>query len=224
VLDEADACPDTPAGERVDAKGCPLPKDADGDGVADPTDACPDTPKGTKVDAKGCPPDSDADGVTDDVDACADTPPGTQVDAKGCPLDSDGDRVSDAADKCPNTPAGVEVDADGCGVLVGVNFETGKAVLTPESAAILDKVVQSLVARDSVRVEIVGHTDNTGSLSVNRRLSKARAEAVRKYLIAHGVSEDRLTARGAGPDEPLASNDTEEGRAQNRRVELRRTN
>jgi OOP family OmpA-OmpF porin len=224
VLDEADACPDTPAGERVDAKGCPLPKDADGDGVADPTDACPDTPKGTKVDAKGCPPDSDADGVTDDVDACADTPPGTQVDAKGCPLDSDGDRVSDAADKCPNTPAGVEVDADGCGVLVGVNFETGKAVLTPESAAILDKVVQSLVARDSVRVEIVDHTDNTGSLSVNRRLSKARAEAVRKYLIAHGVSEDRLTARGAGPDEPLASNDTEEGRAQNRRVELRRTN
>jgi OOP family OmpA-OmpF porin len=224
VTDEADACPDTPAGERVDAKGCPLPKDADGDGVVDPSDKCPDTPKGTKVDATGCAPDSDGDGVTDDVDACADTPPGTKVDAKGCPLDSDGDRVSDTADKCPNTAAGLEVDADGCQVLVGVNFETGKAVLTPESEAILDRVAQSLVQRDSVRVEVVGHTDNTGGIAVNRRLSKARAEAVRKYLVSHGVSADRLTARGAGPDEPLAPNDTPEGRAQNRRVELRRTN
>jgi outer membrane protein OmpA-like peptidoglycan-associated protein len=224
VFDEADACPDTPAGERVDPKGCPLPKDADADGVADPTDACPDTPKGTKVDPKGCPPDSDGDGVSDDLDACADTPQGTKVDAKGCPLDSDSDRVSDTADKCPNTAAGLEVDADGCQVLIGVNFETGKAVLTPESAAILDRVAQSLVARDTVRVEVVGHTDSTGSISVNRRLSTARAEAVRKYLVSQGVSEDRLTARGAGPDEPLASNDTAEGRAQNRRVELRRTN
>lgn len=224
VLDEADACPDTPAGTQVDAKGCPPPKDADGDGVVDPSDACADTPKGTKVDAKGCPLDTDGDGVSDDTDACADTPPGTKVDAKGCPLDTDADRVSDAVDKCPNTPSGLEVDADGCQVLIGVNFETGKAVLTPESSAILDRVAESLVARDTVRVEVVGHTDSTGSARVNRRLSTARAEAVRKYLVSKGVAEDRLTARGAGPDEPLAPNDTEEGRAQNRRVELRRTN
>ncbi len=224
VTDDVDACPDTPAGEQVDAKGCPPPKDADGDGVVDPADACPDTPKGTKVDAKGCPLDSDGDGVSDDTDACADTPPGTKVDATGCAPDSDGDKVSDDVDKCPNTPAGLEVDADGCQVLIGVNFETGKAVLTPESSSILDRVVQSLVDRPSVQVEVVGHTDSTGSISVNRRLSKARAEAVRKYLVSHGVGEDRLTARGAGPDEPLASNETAEGRAQNRRVELKRTN
>jgi outer membrane protein OmpA-like peptidoglycan-associated protein len=236
VTDDADACADTPAGEQVDAKGCPLPKDADGDGVADPTDACPDTPKGTKVDAKGCPVDADGDGVPNDSDACADTPAGEQVDAKGCPLpkDGDGDGVNDDADRCPSTPSGVEVDAEGCQVLFeptkktlileGVNFETGKSALTPESETILNGVAESLVANDTIRVEVVGHTDNTGSLALNRRLSQARAEAVRQYLISKGVAEDRLRARGMGPDQPVASNRTAEGRAQNRRVELRRLN
>ena len=236
VMDDADACPDTPAGEQVDAKGCPVPKDADGDGVADPNDACADTPQGTKVDAKGCPLDSDGDGVNDDADACADTPAGEQVDDKGCPLpkDGDGDGVNDDADRCPSTPAGVEVDAEGCQVLFepakktlileGVNFETGKSTLTPASEAILNGVAESLVANDSIRVEVVGHTDNTGSLALNRRLSLARAEAVRQYLASRGVAEDRLRARGLGPDQPVASNRTSEGRAQNRRVELRRLN
>ena len=236
VADDADACADTPAGEQVDAKGCPLPKDADGDGVNDDTDACADTPKGDEVDEKGCsvPKDADGDGVNDDVDACADTPSGTQVDEKGCPRDTDGDGVNDAADRCPSTPSGMEVDAEGCQVLFepakktlileGVNFETGKSTLTPESEAILNGVAESLVANDSIRVEVVGHTDNTGSLALNRRLSLARAEAVRQYLASHGVAEDRLRARGLGPAEPVASNRTPEGRAQNRRVELRRLN
>jgi outer membrane protein OmpA-like peptidoglycan-associated protein len=234
VTDDVDACADTPAGEQVDAKGCPLPKDADGDGVTDPTDACADTPKGTKVDAKGCPADADADGVPNDADACADTPAGEQVDAKGCPLpkDGDGDGVNDDADRCPSTPSGVEVDAEGCQVLFeptkktlileGVNFETGKSTLTPESETILNGVAESLVANDSIRVEVVGHTDNTGSMAVNRRLSLARAQAVRDYLASKGVAEDRLRARGMGPDQPVTSNRTAEGRAQNRRVELRR--
>ena len=236
VFDDVDACADTPSGEQVDPKGCPLPKDADGDGVADPTDACADTPTGTKVDAKGCPLDSDGDGVNDDADACADTPAGEQVDAKGCPLpkDGDGDGVNDDADRCPSTPSGVEVDAEGCQVLFeparktlileGVNFETGKSTLTPESETILNGVAESLVANDSIRVEVVGHTDNTGGLALNRRLSQARAEAVRQYLASRGVAEDRLRARGMGPDQPVASNRTAEGRAQNRRVELRRLN
>jgi outer membrane protein OmpA-like peptidoglycan-associated protein len=236
VTDDVDACPDTPAGEQVDAKGCPPPKDADGDGVADPSDACADTPKGVEVDAKGCPLDADGDGVNDDVDACADTPAGEQVDAKGCPLpkDGDGDGVNDDADRCPSTPSGVEVDAEGCQVLFeparktlileGVNFETGKSTLTPESESILNGVAESLVANDTIRVEVVGHTDNTGGLALNRRLSLARAEAVRQYLISRGVGEDRLRARGMGPDQPVASNRTAEGRAQNRRVELRRLN
>jgi len=232
VTDEADGCADTPAGEQVDAKGCPLPKDADGDGVADPTDACADTPQGTKVDAKGCPVDADGDGVPNDADACADTPAGEQVDDKGCPLpkDGDGDGVNDDADRCPSTPSGVQVDAEGCQVLFeptkktlileGVNFETGKAELTPESETILNGVAESLVANDSIRVQVTGHTDNTGSLAVNRRLSLARAQAVRTYIISKGVAEDRLTARGMGPDQPIASNRTAEGRGQNRRVEL----
>jgi outer membrane protein OmpA-like peptidoglycan-associated protein len=236
VTDEADGCADTPAGEQVDAKGCPLPKDADGDGVADPTDACADTPKGTKVDAKGCPVDADGDGVPNDTDACADTPAGEQVDDKGCPLpkDGDGDGVNDDADRCPSTPSGVEVDAEGCQVLFeptkktlileGVNFETGKSTLTPESEAILNGVAESLVANDSIRVEVRGHTDNTGSMAVNRRLSAERAQAVSDYLETKGVAADRLKARGMGPDQPVATNRTAEGRAQNRRVELRRLN
>jgi outer membrane protein OmpA-like peptidoglycan-associated protein len=239
VFDDADACADTPAGDRVDAKGCTLPKDADGDGVLDAADGCADTPKGDKVDEKGCtlPKDADGDGVTDDVDACADTPAGEQVDAKGCgpgQRDGDGDGVNDAADRCPSTPAGVEVDGEGCQVLFqptkktlileGVTFETGKSTLTPESETILNGVAESLVANDSIRVQVTGHTDNTGSLALNRRLSRARADAVRTYLISRGVAEDRLTARGFGPDQPIASNKTAEGRAQNRRVELTRLN
>ena len=112
VCDGIDQCPDTPKGCQVDAKGCPL--DADGDGVCDGIDQCPNTPKGAKVDAKGCPIDSDGDGVFDGLDQCANTPKGCQVDDKGCPIDSDGDGVCDGLDKCPNTPANVRVDKDGC--------------------------------------------------------------------------------------------------------------
>ncbi len=239
VFDDTDACADTPAGDKVDAKGCSLPKDADGDGVLDNVDSCADTPKGDKVDEKGCslPKDADGDGVTDDTDACADTPAGAQVDAKGCgpsQRDGDGDGVNDDKDRCPSTPSGVEVDGEGCQVLFqptkktlileGVNFETGKSTLTTDSEAILNGVAESLVANDSIRVQVTGHTDNTGSLATNRRLSRARADAVRTYLISKGVAEDRLTARGFGPDQPVASNKTSEGRAQNRRVELTRLN
>jgi outer membrane protein OmpA-like peptidoglycan-associated protein len=238
VLDDTDACADTPAGDQVDAKGCSLPKDADNDGVTDDKDQCKDTPAGDKVDEKGCslPKDADGDGVTDDKDACANTPAGEKVDDKGCPLpkDTDGDGVNDDQDRCPSTPAGVKVDAEGCQVLFeekkktlileGVNFETGKSTLTPESETILNGVAESLVANDSIKVQVAGHTDNTGSAAVNARLSKARAESVRQYLIDHGVAAERLTARGYGPSKPIASNKTAEGRAQNRRVELTRTN
>jgi outer membrane protein OmpA-like peptidoglycan-associated protein len=238
VLDDVDKCPDTPAGDKVDATGCSLPKDADGDGVTDDVDQCKDTPAGDKVDAKGCslPKDADGDGVLDDVDQCKDTPPGDKVDAKGCslPKDADGDGVTDDKDRCPNTPAGVKVDAEGCQVLFeptrktlileGVNFETGKAELTPESQTILDGVAASLVANDEIKVQVGGHTDNTGSAAVNKRLSAARAQAVRVYLISKGVAAARLTAVGFGPSKPIASNKTAAGRAQNRRVELTRLN
>ncbi|MGE0354894.1 MAG: OmpA family protein [Gemmatimonadales bacterium] len=234
VTDNIDACPGTPAGERVDARGCPLPRDADGDGVIDANDACPNTPAGTRVDARGCPLDSDRDGVSDAADACPGTPAGDQVDARGCslPKDSDGDGVMDPDDRCPNTPRGTQVDGRGCPVLFaentttlvleGVNFEFNKAVLTAEAKTVLDRVAESLNGNPEVRVEVAGYTDSRGSRAYNLRLSQERAEAVRAYLIEQGVAAERLTARGYGPDDPVAPNTTDEGRGQNRRVELHR--
>lgn len=212
------------------------PADSDGDGVPDTADRCANTPAGTRVDAAGCPvpQDSDRDGVPDDADRCAATPAGTLVDASGCPVpqDADGDGVVNESDRCPDTSPGARVDASGCAivfeaeqrtlVLEGVNFAVNRAVLTDTSHAILDRVAASLRDLPEVRVEVGGHTDSTGSRALNQRLSQARAEAVRDYLISRGVAADRLEARGYGPDEPVATNRTAEGRAQNRRVELKR--
>jgi outer membrane protein OmpA-like peptidoglycan-associated protein len=106
--------------------------------------------------------------------------------------------------------------------LRGVNFELGKAVLLPISRDILEDVARSLVANPGVRVEVAGHTDSTGSRAVNERLSLARAESVKAFLIENGVGADRMEVRGYASTEPVASNKTASGRAQNRRVELRR--
>jgi len=242
VWDGLDKCPNTPTGAVVDPTGCPL--DGDRDGVPDGIDKCPDTIAGTPVDATGCPADGDKDGVPDNLDRCPNTPAGTQVDANGCPIakDSDGDGVVDPQDRCPNTPAGSRVDQFGCLllfeerapaapgapaaparptlILSGVTFQTGRSVLTTQSYAVLDQVAGSLVANPEIRIEIAGYTDNTGSLALNRRLSGNRALAVRFYLARKGVSPSRMTARGFGPANPVATNTTPEGRAQNRRVEL----
>jgi outer membrane protein OmpA-like peptidoglycan-associated protein len=114
VVDRLDRCPNTPAGRKVNAQGCELDKDSDGDGVMDSQDKCPDTPAGAKVNAQGCELDSDGDGVVDRLDQCPDTPKGAKVDAKGCELDSDGDGVVDRLDQCPDTPKGRKVNAQGC--------------------------------------------------------------------------------------------------------------
>jgi len=234
VTDDRDQCANTPAGAKVDANGC---SDQDNDTVMDPSDRCPNTPAGVKVDANGCPTDQDKDGVFDGVDQCADTPAGTPVDARGCPTDSDGDGVMDNADRCPNTPAGTTVDASGCPalfqpgqttlVLQGVTFATNKADLTPESKEILDRMAERfhglMVPGAVVKVEVAGHTDNVGSRAYNTRLSQARAESVKAYLVSKGVPADILTAKGYGEDRPVDSNATVEGRSNNRRVELRRT-
>ena len=231
VIDAADRCPNTPAGTPVTADGCP--KDSDGDGVIDANDRCPNTPAGTPVTADGCPKDSDGDGVIDAADRCPNTPAGTPVTADGCPKDSDGDGVIDADDRCPNTPAGTAVDARGCPQLfapgasfelTGVTFETSSAVIRPiwYSYAKLDSVAAALVANPEVRVEIAGHTDNVGSDVSNQRLSRARAEAVKRYFVSKGVAADRMEARGFGESRPITTNDTAAGRAANRRVEMRR--
>ena len=240
VNDEADRCPSTAAGELVDAEGCSnAQRDADRDGVPNPADRCPDTAPGQTVDSTGCvpvPPDADKDGVPDGADQCPGTPAGEPVNPSGCPLprDTDGDGVPDGRDLCPGSPKGETVTSNGCPVIFqkqarnvilrGVNFQTGKATLTPEARDILRDIAAQLVENPQYRVQISGHTDNTGSRAANRRLSLARARAVERFLEASGVPLSQVTSKGFGPDVPIASNTTAAGRAQNRRVELNRTN
>lgn len=170
--------------------------------------------------------DSDGDGVLDTLDRCPNTARGARVGADGCELDSDGDGVLDRLDRCPGTRAGIKVDVNGCEIpevisLQGVNFATNSANLTPGSAATLDAAAATLAKRGNVRVEVAGHTDSRGSAARNRVLSQQRAESVMRYLVSKGVDPANLTARGYGPDSPVADNKTESGRAANRRVELR---
>lgn len=238
VSDNLDRCANTPRGTPVettgDRAGCP--RDADGDGVLDPADRCPSTATGTPVDANGCPRDADSDGVHDGIDRCANTAAGTQVDATGCPVarDADTDGVIDANDRCPATPAGRRVDANGCPlaempaqvgqamVLRNVTFASGTNRLTAASRPILDQIATAILATPNSRWEIGGHTDSRGSVAVNNRLSQRRAQAVVDYLITKGVSRDALVAVGYGPRNPIAPNTTLAGRAQNRRVEVKR--
>ena len=233
VPNHLDKCPDTPRGVEVDDGGCPI--DSDGDGVPDYLDKCPGTPRGTKVNADGCPIDSDGDGVPDSMDKCPGTPAGVQVDSVGCPIDSDGDGVPDYLDKCPGTPRGVPVDDNGCppsGVVVRgdewavegqILFDINKDTLKPNAETLLDRVVIFLQKNPQWYVEIQGHTDSTGPKAWNDTLSQMRADSVMNYLVSHGISASRLTANGYGSSEPVASNDTAEGRQQNRRVDFRPT-
>ena len=103
-----------------------------------------------------------------------------------------------------------------------MNFATGSAALNATAEASLRATAASLLAQPAVRLEVAGYTDDTGSRAVNERLSQARAESVRAFLVSAGVPADQLTARGYGPADPIASNDTSAGRALNRRVELKR--
>lgn len=245
VNDLLDKCPATPSGATVDPNGCPI--DSDQDTVWDGLDRCPDTPRGATVDANGCPSDTDGDRVFDGIDRCPDTPAGTPVDAFGCTSakDSDGDGVGDPQDRCPNTPAGSRVDQFGCLILFeeraggpatpgaparptlilqGVNFQSGRSVLTIASYAVLDQVAASLVANPEIRIEIAGYTDSTGTRRMNLGLSMARAAAVRAYLARKGVSPFRMRATGYGASGYIADNRTPEGRAMNRRVELHKLN
>ena len=215
---------EAPAPAEAAAVAAPAPVDSDGDGVTDDRDQCPDTPQGVKVDAKGCPLDSDGDGVTDDRDQCPDTPKGTKVDEKGCPLDSDGDGVGDDIDQCPNTPAGIVVDDKGCELklTLHINFDFDKAVIKPEFKSDLDRAA-AFVRENSQApyILIAGNTDSVGKEEYNQRLSEQRAEAVRQALIRdYGLDAGKLKAVGYGEYQPIADNATEEGRAQNRRVEL----
>lgn len=201
----------------------PAPRDSDGDGVTDDLDKCPDTPKGVVVDADGCPVDSDGDGVPDYLDKCPDTPRGAAVDANGCPLDSDGDGVYDYLDKCPGTPRGVVVDEKGCPVsfTMQIEFDFDKADIRPMYHNQLKEAADFINKYPANQILVAGHTDSKGSDAYNKKLSQRRADNVRKYLVnKFGISANKLVARGYGESQPIASNDTDAGRQQNRRVEV----
>ena len=247
VPDHRDRCPGTPEGAVVDRDGCPV--DSDGDGVPDHRDQCPNTPPGERVDQRGCPfEDSDGDGVPDHRDRCPGTPAGVAVNEDGCPLDSDGDGVPDHLDECPQTPPGYAVLPSGCAlvgdrrlarpgepadaegfatertqnfILKGVNFEFDSSRLTPEARSILNDVAETMMAYPDVKVDVEGHTDSIGPDAYNLALSERRANAVKRYLVQQGVPAERMTPVGYGETIPIDTNDTEEGRANNRRVESR---
>lgn len=228
VPDHLDRCPNTPPGFEVDEFGCII--DSDKDGVADKLDKCPNTPPGAQVNAEGC-PDTDGDGVFDNVDKCPDTPKGAPVEIDGCPKDSDKDGVPDYKDECPNTPVGKQVDEKGCAAPDTVvkeitlrgdtNFEFNKAELLPAAYPVLNELAATMKKNLETRWRIEGHTDAIGSDSYNMDLSRRRAESVLNYLLTQGIDRSRIEVLPLGESVPIATNDTQEGRAMNRRVEIK---
>ena len=200
--------------------------DADGDGVADKLDKCPGTPPGRVVDANGCERDTDGDGVVDGADQCPNTPAGITVDARGCPPDSDGDGVTDDKDQCPNTPRGTRVDEKGCPVAVTeavtfnlvVEFAFNSAVINDIGVQELFKAIRFLREHPGTVAEIEGHTDSVGGDDYNQGLSERRAGAIKTAIVNSGIDASRLSTVGYGESRPVATNDTDEGRQQNRRV------
>lgn len=236
VFDGLDQCPGTPAGCKVDRNGCPV--DSDGDGVCDGLDTCPDTPKGATVDAGGCTHDSDGDGVVDGLDQCEGTRRGCEIDERGCPKDSDGDGVCDGLDKCAGTPRGLKVDENGCptesGRLELQLFDTGRIRLTsfgfapgrdeflPESQGALTAAGEVLERLPDLRVEIGVHSDPSGKEPKLRKLTEARAKAVKSELAKRflDIKPERFTTKGYGSSQPIVPNTSESNRARNRRVEF----
>ena len=211
----------------------PPPKDTDKDGIYDFEDKCVTVPGVREY--EGCPiPDKDGDGILDPQDQCVDVPGVAEY--KGCPIpDTDKDGFLDPQDSCINDPETKNdyKDGDGCpdevpkevtkfsGVIKGIYFDTDKDVVKKQSEKILDEALDTFLKFPDMKVEISGHTDSKGDREHNIDLSKRRAEAVKKWLVDRGVAANRLTTRGAGPDEPVDSNETKAGRAKNRRIEFK---
>ncbi len=238
ILDDVDRCPRVAEDKDnyLDDDGCPE-DDNDSDGIADTVDKCPNDPedRDSFEDDDGCPDfDNDKDGLNDKVDSCPMDPEDKDgfEDDDGCPdTDNDKDGILDAADKCPNEAG---VPPDGCPkkynlVVVTekkielkqtVFFDTNKATIKSVSFALLNDVALALKDNPKIKVEVQGHTDSQGDDNFNLKLSQRRAEAVRTYLQGRGVAKDRMAPRGYGENVPLADNRTDDGRAQNRRVEF----
>jgi OmpA-OmpF porin, OOP family len=210
IPDDIDACPNEPEDHKDPDPndGCPAPSDRDGDGIPDQFDKCPDEPedKDGIQDQDGCPEDdADQDGVPDTKDACPREPGQPDVDPKknGC-------------------PKFIKLEGSSVRVLQQVHFATGSATIEPDSFPMLSEIVALLKANPSIKkMRIEGHTDNRGNPDFNLDLSKRRAASVRIWLVQHGVEDGRLESEGYGLTRPIESNDTEEGRLANRRVEFK---
>lgn len=222
VKDSEDACPQESG--LVALGGCP---DSDGDGVPNKNDQCPNI-KGSKS-LGGC-PDSDFDGVADKNDDC----PNEKVSKalKGCP-DSDKDGIIDKLELCPKIKGTkqnkgcpekkkevVKVDKPNNVSIYTVYFESANAKINHASKKVLNTIVQMFKKDTNYKLKIEGHTDSEGGDKLNVALSKKRAKIVENYLIKEGISKDRLSTNGFGEEKPIANNNTEQGRAKNRRVEL----
>jgi outer membrane protein OmpA-like peptidoglycan-associated protein len=215
-------------------------QDTDKDGIPDNVDQCPTIAEDIDgfQDSDGCPdPDNDGDGILDINDDCpnqAEDLDGWQ-DSDGCPdVDNDGDGILDKDDKCPNVAEdfnGYE-DTDGCPEggspkdncipgLAYINFKFATAEISgADPVPILENAAQLMRENASWKLKITGHTDNIGSDDANQKLSMRRAEAVKDYLVKRGVSADRISTDGKGESQPLDTNDSDLGRARNRRIEF----
>lgn len=224
ITDLEDLCPDN-YGPLVN-KGCP---DTDDDGLFDYIDDCP-TVAGPGEN-RGCPwPDTDGDGILDRNDDCPNTP--GPKENEGCPYkDSDNDGLLDKDDDCPNTPG--PKSNKGCPIIEkevievlktafdNLGFELGKDIILAGSFASLDELAGVLNKKSTWKLQISGHTDNVGDDDSNLILSKKRAEAVKDYLISKGITTERFVIEYFGETKPIADNATPEGRAKNRRVEMK---
>ena len=230
LSDNIDLCP-SEAGP-ADNKGCPH-ADKDGDGTLDKDDKCPEQ-AGPK-DNGGCPwPDTDKDGLADKDDKCPSVAGYARY--EGCPIpDTDEDGVNDELDKCP-TVKGI-VANNGCPEAISreivqtvdyaakrIQFKPSSAELTAASYKVLDDLASVLKKNPEIKVTIEGHSSIDGIYEENVKLSKSRAENVRKYLASKGVGNERLTTRGYGPDRPINTGKSLEDRVKNRRVELKLSN
>ena len=224
IVDSLDFCPDV-AGLTA-YQGCP---DSDQDGVSDNHDKCPSTVGLEKY--HGCPiPDSDGDEINDENDSCP-TVAG-MLKYHGCPIpDSDSDGVNNELDSCINE-AGIP-ELNGCPPVTqevkaavdlaakNIFFKLGSFDLLPASYVALDEVANILLENPNLLLDIEGHSDSIGAARVNKQLSAKRASAIFEYLVTKGVDPVRILTIGYGSEKPISDNGTEEGRAQNRRVELK---
>ena len=221
VVGSDDDCPN--ASGLVKYHGCPVP-DSDNDGINDENDKCP-TAEGT-IKYKGCPiPDVDKDGINDEADKCP-TAEGLSR-YEGCPIpDKDKDGVNDEEDKCPSIP-GI-MGNNGCADLQPLvnqissklKFESGKVKLSQKGYQGLDSLIALMQNNTSITLVISGHTDNTGTLKINEKLSLQRAMVVSNYLVKKGVDKKRMSQKGFADTRPIADNKKLKGRAQNRRVDV----